>query len=62
MSRKSELPRGLERKGEMRALQRARQVAYELAARTNTPIVLYREGKVMLVPVARGRVCGDNEP
>ena len=36
------------------ALRRARQRALEIAARTNTPIVTYRDGKIEKRPVVRG--------
>lgn len=46
MNEKHELPRNLERDGEERALRRAQQQAREIAARTGTPLVIYRDGKV----------------
>jgi len=52
MSLKSELPRRLERQGEMRALQRARRKAWDIAARTGTPIVIYQDGKIAKRAVA----------
>ncbi|MSR81972.1 MAG: hypothetical protein EXS58_03495 [Candidatus Latescibacteria bacterium] len=36
------------------ALRRARQRALEIAARTGTPIVTYRNGKIEMRPVAQG--------
>jgi len=67
MSRKSELPRGLDRQGESRALLRARQEACEIARRTDTPLVIARDGKIELVkvtalpaPVAAGNELSAN--
>lgn len=36
------------------ALRRARQRALEIAARTGTPIIIYRDGKVEKRPVVLG--------
>lgn len=36
------------------ALRRARQRALEIAARTGTPIVIYRDGKIEKRPVVLG--------
>jgi hypothetical protein len=36
------------------ALRRARQRALEIAARTGTPIVVYRDGKIEKRPVTQG--------
>jgi hypothetical protein len=52
MSRKPELPRALDQQGESRALLRARQRAREVAARTGTPLVIYRDGKIERINVA----------
>lgn len=51
MNQSSELPLGLDAQGEMQALLRAQQRACEIAARTGTPLVIYREGKIELVQV-----------
>jgi hypothetical protein len=51
MSQKPKLPAGLDRQGEMRALRRARDAARAIAARTNTPLVIHRNGKIERVAV-----------
>ena len=46
MNDRHEFPHTLERDGEERALRRAQHQARETAARTGTPLVIYRDGKV----------------
>jgi len=46
MNDRHEFPPNLGRDGEERALRRAQQQACEIAARTGTPLVIYRNGKV----------------
>jgi hypothetical protein len=52
MNRKPELPRGLDEQSTTRALLRARKRACEVAARTGTPLVIYRDGKIGHINVA----------
>jgi hypothetical protein len=51
VNQKPQLPRGLDPRGEMQALLRAQQRACETAARTGTPLVIYRDGKIEFVQV-----------
>jgi hypothetical protein len=51
MNKSSELPRGLDPQSVMRALVRAQHSARDIAARTGTPLVVYRDGKIELVQV-----------
>jgi hypothetical protein len=52
MRQRSDLPSSLDRQGETRALLRARQAAREIAVRTGTPLVIYRDGKIELIKAA----------
>jgi hypothetical protein len=52
MNQKREIPRGLDGESEYRALLRARDMACEMAARTGTPLVIWRDGKIEYVQVA----------
>jgi hypothetical protein len=61
MSQKSVLPPGLDSESEMRALRRARDAAREIAARTNTRLVIYRNGKIERVPVDLVRTSNEEE-
>jgi hypothetical protein len=51
MNQKPKLPDGLDAQAQTRALRRARDAAREIAARTNTPLVIYRNGKIEHVSV-----------
>jgi len=51
MRQKAKLPIGLDAQATTRALRRARDVARQIAARTDTPLVICRNGKVELVRV-----------
>jgi hypothetical protein len=70
MSKKPKLPLGLDAQATMRALRRARDAARQIAARTDTPLVIYRNGKIELVrvnalpaPVGAGtESSADSEP
>jgi len=46
MNEKREFPSDVTRLGEERAFRRAARRAREIAARTGTPLVIYRDGKV----------------
>lgn len=46
MNSKQESPQDAQRSGEECALRRAEQRARETAAKTGTPLVIYRDGKV----------------
>jgi hypothetical protein len=52
MNRSREIPPGLDGQSATRALLRARQMAWEIAARTGTPLVIYRDGKIEHIKVA----------
>jgi hypothetical protein len=54
MNQKPQLPDGLDAEAEMRALRRARDAAREIAARTNTSLVTYRDGKIEHISVRAG--------
>lgn len=46
MNHKQDSQRDAERTGEQRALRRAKLQARKTAARTGTPLVVYRDGKI----------------
>lgn len=48
-----------ERTGEKHAFRRAALRAREIAARTGTPLAIYRDGKVELLPVIEAPAVGD---
>jgi hypothetical protein len=51
MNQKREIPRGLDGESATRALLRARDMAWEMAARTGTPLVIWRDGKIEFLKV-----------
>ncbi len=46
MNEEHEFPSNADRRGEENALRRAERQAREIAARTGTPLVIYRDGKI----------------
>ena len=61
MNDKHKLTSDAERNDEERALRRAERQAREVAARTGTPLVVYRDGKVEKQRLVDGAVTSASE-
>ena len=61
MNDKRKLTSDAERHDEERALRRAKRQAREIAARTGTPLVIYRDGKIEKRRLVDGAVTSASE-